>query len=70
MCYPKIIRRKAHLAILLPYLGMLPTENFRIKETIPFARSCFRTCLPSDLCVLITEGDMLGRPGVVEGIQV
>lgn len=72
MGYPpkKPSKLKSHLAIFLPYLRVLPTENLGIKETIPFAWSCFRTCLPADLCVLITEGDMLGRPGVIEGIEV
>src|SRR6266704_5113064 len=49
---------------------MLPTEDFGVKETVAFARCRFGACLPSDLCVLVSEGNMLRRPGVVEGIQV
>jgi len=69
---PENIGPKTHLSVLLriPDLCVLATEDFRIKETTPFARCCFRTCLPPDLCVLITEGDMIGRPSIIEGIKV
>ena len=46
---------------------MVPTEGFEIKKTVVFARC---GCLPSDLCVLISEGYTLWRPGAVEGVQI
>ena len=49
---------------------MLPTEDFGVKKTIAFAGCGFGACLPSDLCVLVSESDMLRRPGIVKGIQV
>ena len=49
---------------------MLPTEDFGVKKTIAFAGCGFGACLPSDLCVLVSESDMLRRPGIVKGIEV
>src|SRR6266511_2020558 len=60
----------ANLAIVFPHFRMLPTEDLGVKKTVAFARCGFRACLPSDLCVLVGEGYMLRRPGVIEGIQV
>ena len=60
----------ANLAIVFPHLRMLSTEDFGVKKTVAFARCGLGACLPSDLCVLVSEGDMLRRPSVVQGIQV
>jgi len=42
---------------------MLPTEDFGVKKNIVFAGCGFGACLPSNLCVLVSESDILRRPG-------
>lgn len=64
------VTNATHLATFLPDLCMLPTEDFRVKESVPLAWRRFRASLSADLRVLVGECDVFGCPSVVQGIKI
>ena len=62
---------KAHLAVLLPHLCVLPAEHLGIKVAIAFCGDGLRVGLAADLDALVVdEGDVFGDEGVIERVQV
>ena len=71
-CRPLDVNGPAYtyLATFLPHFGVLSTQHFRVKESVPLARRSLRARLAPDLRVRGRQRDVLGRPGVVQGIEV
>ena len=71
-CRPLDVNGPAYtyLATFLPHFGVLSTQHFRVKEPVPLARRSLRARLAPDLGVRGRQRDVLGRPSVVQGIEV
>ena len=62
---------KAHLAVLLPHLRMLPTENLGIEVAIALCWDSLRVGLAADLDALVVdERDVFGDERVVECLEL
>ena len=58
--------QKAHLAVLLPHLCVLPAEHLGIKVAIAFCGDGLRVGLAADLdAMVVDEGYVFGDEGVV-----
>ncbi len=59
-----------YLATFLPHFGMLSTQHFQVKESVPLARRSLRTRLAPGLRVHRRQCNVLGRPGIIQRIEV